>query len=67
MANEFIFVKEIVNGLTGEYTESSINIDHLVKANYYPEKDESILWLTGGHRVVIEGDIMQFFTAVGDE
>lgn len=64
MKEDFILVKEIVNGLTGEFVETAVIVDNLLKASFYPEKNESILWMVNNSRIVIKGDIMQFFTAV---
>lgn len=61
---EFISVKEIINGATGETIESVVNVDNIIKANYYPNDSQSILWMSNGSRVVMQGDIMGWFSAV---
>lgn len=61
---EFISVKEIINGATGEFIETVVNVDNIIKANYYPDENQSILWMSNNNRVVIKGDIMIHFMAV---
>lgn len=61
---EFISVKEIINGATNETIDAVVNVDNIIKATYYPEVNQSQLWMSNGSRIVIKGDIMMWFSAV---